>query len=268
MPLLADFAVMWFEAARPGQARGLRADEHSVTLAFIAAGNNVELAIAVAIATVGVASGQALVGVVGPLIEGRLSWSRWFTSPFGSAPVVAPRPKRCPGPDKGVSMTNVPSVLFVCVHNAGRSQMAAALLNHHAAGAVEVRSAGSAPADSINPAVRAVMAEIGIDLSREQPKRLTTEAVEASDVVITMGCGDACPVFPGKRYLDWDLDRPGREDPEQIRPIRDDIDDRVRRLLAELGVAASAQAGAMTTLVPRCCSSASATAASPRWPPG
>ena len=134
-------------------------------------------------------------------------------------------------------MTNVPSVLFVCVHNAGRSQMAAALLNHHAAGAVEVRSAGSAPADSINPAVREVMAEIGIDLSREQPKRLTTEAVEAADVVITMGCGDACPVFPGKRYLDWELTDPAGKTTEQIRPIRDDIDARVRGLLDELGVA-------------------------------
>ena len=125
-------------------------------------------------------------------------------------------------------MSKVPSVLFVCVHNAGRSQMAAALLNHHAGGAVEVRSAGSAPADSINPAVREVMAEIGIDVSREQPKRLTTEAVEDADVVITMGCGDACPVFPGKRYLDWDLTDPAGKTTEQIRPIRDDIDARVR----------------------------------------
>jgi protein-tyrosine-phosphatase len=99
-------------------------------------------------------------------------------------------------------MTHVPEVLFVCVHNAGRSQMAAALLAHHAAGAVVVRSAGSAPADSINPAVREAMAEIGIDLADATPKKLTTDAVEASDVVITMGCGDACPVFPGKRYLD------------------------------------------------------------------
>ena len=134
-------------------------------------------------------------------------------------------------------MTNVPSVLFVCVHNAGRSQMAAALLNHHAGGAVEVRSAGSAPADSINPAVREVLAEIGIDVSRELPKRLTTEAVEDADVVITMGCGDACPVFPGKRYLDWDLTDPAGKTTEQIRPIRDDIDARVRGLLDDLGIA-------------------------------
>jgi protein-tyrosine-phosphatase len=130
-----------------------------------------------------------------------------------------------------------PQVLFVCVHNAGRSQMAAALLAHHARGAVEVRSAGSEPADRVNPAVRQVMAEIGIDLSAEQPKRLTTDAVEASDVVITMGCGDACPVFPGKRYLDWELPDPAGRTAEEIRPIRDDIDARVQALLTELGVA-------------------------------
>jgi arsenate reductase len=134
-------------------------------------------------------------------------------------------------------MSATPSVLFVCVHNAGRSQMAAALLAHHARGAVDVRSAGSDPADRINPAVREVLAEIGIDLSAEQPKRLTTEAVQASDVVITMGCGDACPVFPGKRYLDWELTDPAGRSVEEIRPIRDEIDARVQALLAELGVA-------------------------------
>ncbi len=134
-------------------------------------------------------------------------------------------------------MAAIPTVLFVCVHNAGRSQMAAALLAHHASGAVEVRSAGSDPADRINPAVRQVLAEIGIDLSAEQPKRLTTEAVQASDVVITMGCGDACPVFPGKRYLDWELTDPAGRSVEEIRPIRDEIDARVQALLAELGVA-------------------------------
>jgi arsenate reductase len=129
---------------------------------------------------------------------------------------------------------NTPEVLFVCVHNAGRSQMAAALLDHHAAGRVTVRSAGSAPASEVNPAVVAVMAELGIDVSREFPKRLTTDAVEAADVVITMGCGDACPIFPGKRYLDWQLDDPAGLPAEQIRPIRDEIDHRVRTLLAEL----------------------------------
>jgi arsenate reductase (thioredoxin) len=136
-------------------------------------------------------------------------------------------------------MAAIPTVLFVCVHNAGRSQMAAALLAHHARGAVEVRSAGSEPADRINPAVREVMAEIGIDLSAEQPKRLTTDAVQASDVVITMGCGDACPVFPGKRYLDWDLPDPAGKTPGEIRPIRDEIDGRVRALLAELARASA-----------------------------
>jgi arsenate reductase (thioredoxin) len=136
-------------------------------------------------------------------------------------------------------MTHVPEVLFVCVHNAGRSQMAAALLHHHARGAVRVTSAGSEPADRINPAVRQVMDEIGVDLSRALPKRLTTDAVEAADVVITMGCGDACPVFPGKRYLDWQLTDPAGRTVEEIRPIRDDIDARVRGLLAEILAAPS-----------------------------
>ncbi|WP_410631236.1 arsenate reductase ArsC [Amycolatopsis sp. cmx-4-83] len=131
-------------------------------------------------------------------------------------------------------MTGKPEVLFVCVHNAGRSQMAAALLAHHADGAVDVRSAGSAPAESINPAVRDAMAELGLDLSQEVPKKLTTDAVEAADVVITMGCGDACPIFPGKRYLDWQLEDPAGQGVEAVRPIRDEIDRRVRQLLAEL----------------------------------
>jgi arsenate reductase len=127
-----------------------------------------------------------------------------------------------------------PEVLFVCVHNAGRSQMAAALLHHHARGGITVRSAGSVPADTINPAVREAMAEIGLDLSREFPKPLTDDAVQAADVVITMGCGDACPIYPGKRYLNWDLTDPAGKPIEEIRPIRDDIDARVRSLLAEL----------------------------------
>ena len=128
----------------------------------------------------------------------------------------------------------VPEVLFVCVHNAGRSQMAAALLDHHAAGRVRVRSAGSAPAGEINPAVIAVMDELGVDLSKEFPKPLTTDAVEAADVVITMGCGDACPIFPGKRYLDWELPDPNGRPIEEVRPIRDEIDERVKGLLFEL----------------------------------
>jgi protein-tyrosine-phosphatase len=140
-------------------------------------------------------------------------------------------------------MTATPTVLFVCVHNAGRSQMAAALLSHYAAGRIEVRSAGSAPADAINPAVRDAMAEVGIDISAERPKLLTTDAVEASDVVITMGCGDACPVFPGKRYLDWQLEDPAGQGVDAVRPIRDEIDTRVRGLLSELGVTPAESTG-------------------------
>jgi arsenate reductase (thioredoxin) len=127
-----------------------------------------------------------------------------------------------------------PEVLFVCVHNAGRSQMAAGLLDHRSKGAVRVRSAGSAPASELNPAVVQVMAEVGVDVSREVPKRLTDEAVRAADVVITMGCGDACPVFPGKRYLDWDLPDPAGRSVDEVRAIRDQIDGRVQALLAEL----------------------------------
>lgn len=135
---------------------------------------------------------------------------------------------------EGVPVSELPEVLFVCVHNAGRSQMAAALLDHHARGRVKVRSAGSVPAEKINLAVVAVMDELGIDLSKEFPKPLTTESVRAADVVITMGCGDACPVFPGKRYLDWDLPDPAGLPIDQVRPIRDEIDRRVRSLLTEL----------------------------------
>jgi arsenate reductase (thioredoxin) len=131
-------------------------------------------------------------------------------------------------------MDEGPEVLFVCVHNAGRSQMAAGLLAKHAAGRVAVRSAGSAPAESINPAVVEAMAEVGVDLSQEFPKPLTDAAVEASDVVITMGCGDACPVFPGKTYLDWELDDPAGLPVEQVRPIRDEIERRVLALLDDL----------------------------------
>ncbi|MFJ9351209.1 arsenate reductase ArsC [Streptomyces sp. NPDC101237] len=127
-----------------------------------------------------------------------------------------------------------PSVLFVCVHNAGRSQMAAAFLTHLSDGLVEVRSAGSAPAASVNPVAVQAMAEAGIDLSAETPKVLTMEAVQASDVVVTMGCGDTCPVFPGKQYLDWSLEDPAGQGIEAVRPIRDQIERHVRGLLAEL----------------------------------
>ncbi|MFJ6387297.1 arsenate reductase ArsC [Streptomyces sp. NPDC091972] len=131
-------------------------------------------------------------------------------------------------------MTDKPSVLFVCVHNAGRSQMAAAWLSHLAEGRVEVRSAGSDPGDEVNPAAVAAMAEVGIDISAEIPKILTVEAVKESDVCITMGCGDTCPVFPGKRYLDWQLDDPAGQGVDAVRPIRDEIERRVRALLTEL----------------------------------
>lgn len=129
-----------------------------------------------------------------------------------------------------------PSVLYVCVHNAGRSQMAAAYTHHLSEGRVEVRSAGSAPAGSINPAVRDAMLEEGIDISAEQPKILTADAVQASDVVITMGCGDTCPYFPGKRYEDWVLDDPAGQGVDAVRPIRDEIRRRVVDLLEDLGV--------------------------------
>ena len=127
-----------------------------------------------------------------------------------------------------------PSVLFVCVHNAGRSQMAAAYLTHLAGDRVEVRSAGSAPAATVNPAVVEALAEEGIDISSEVPKVLTTESVKESDVVITMGCGDACPIFPGKRYEDWKLDDPAGQGVDAVRPIRDNIRARIEALIAEI----------------------------------
>ena len=127
-----------------------------------------------------------------------------------------------------------PSVLFVCIHNAGRSQMAAGYLRHLGGGRVEVRSAGSMPADLVNPAAVQAMAEEGIDISAEQPKVLTTDAVQVSDVVVTMGCGDTCPFYPGKRYEDWVLDDPAGQGVDAVRPIRDEIRRRVENLLAEL----------------------------------
>ena len=239
LPLLGYFAIMWFGAF--AIARRLRLTyPRTAALSFSAASNDFELAIAVAIGVFGVTSGQALAGVVGPLIEvpvlvglvyvalslrHRLSWPQ---ASLDGHPAAARYPRQ------GDAAAARPEVMFVCVHNAGRSQMAAALLDHHAAGRVVVRSAGSAPADVINPAVATVMAELGIDLSGEFPKPLTTDAVQASDVVITMGCGDACPFFPGKRYLDWELDDPAGQDIATVRRIRDEIDTRVRGLLAEL----------------------------------
>ena len=131
-------------------------------------------------------------------------------------------------------MSHKPSVLFVCVHNAGRSQMAAAYLTHLAGDRVEVRSAGSAPADSVNPAVVEALLEEGIDISAETPKVLTVDAVRESDVVITMGCGDVCPIFPGKRYEDWVLEDPAGQGVEAVRPIRDEIRGRIEALIAEI----------------------------------
>ena len=131
-------------------------------------------------------------------------------------------------------MNTKPSVLFVCVHNAGRSQMAAAYLQHLAEGRIEVRSAGSAPADQVNPAAVQAMQEEGIDLSSQTPKILTTAAVQDSDVVITMGCGDTCPVFPGKRYEDWKLDDPAGQGIEPVRKIRDEIRTRIQDLISQL----------------------------------
>lgn len=131
-------------------------------------------------------------------------------------------------------MSGTPVVLFLCVHNSGRSLAARVLLDHYAAGRIDVRSAGSEPADRLNPSVVAVLEERGLDPSREFPKPLTAEAARASDVIVTMGCGDTCPVYPGTRYLDWELEDPAGKPVEAVRPIVDDIDARVRSLLAEL----------------------------------
>ena len=135
---------------------------------------------------------------------------------------------------EGLIVKDVPEVLFVCVQNAGRSQMAAGLLNERGRGRVHVRSAGSDPGEEINPSVVEAMAEIGIDVSQEFPKPLTDEVVRAADAVVTMGCGDACPIYPGRRYLDWELDDPAGKSVEEVRSIRDEIDRRVQQLLDEL----------------------------------
>ncbi|MFJ8645303.1 arsenate reductase ArsC [Streptomyces sp. NPDC093546] len=140
-------------------------------------------------------------------------------------------------------MADKPSVLFVCVHNAGRSQMAAAWLNHLAGDRIEVRSAGSAPVDAVNPAAVEAMREVGIDMSAETPKILTVDAVKASDVCITMGCGDTCPVFPGKRYLDWKLDDPAGQGVDAVRPIRDAIRKLVEGLIEEIDASRNQPAG-------------------------
>jgi arsenate reductase (thioredoxin) len=146
---------------------------------------------------------------------------------------------RAAGQAEGTISKDVPEVLFICVQNAGRSQMAAALLDRAAEGRVHVRSAGSAPASEIHAGVREALAEIGLDITREFPKPLTDEVVRAADVVITMGCGDACPVYPGKRYLDWEVDDPAGKSVEEVRPIVAEIEARIRELLAELSPAAT-----------------------------
>ena len=143
---------------------------------------------------------------------------------------------RAIGQAEAMIRKEVPEVLFVCVHNAGRSQIAAALLHHHARGRVHVRSAGSDPADRLNPTVVEAMREVRLDLSREFPKPMTDEVVQAADVVVTMGCGDACPLYPGKRYEDWKIDDPHGKDVETVRRIRDEVSRRVDRLLADLRV--------------------------------
>lgn len=132
--------------------------------------------------------------------------------------------------------SDTPSVLFLCVHNAGRSQMASGWMQHLAGGRIEVRSGGSEPADEVNPAAVAAMREVGIDITSHHPKPWTDETIGAADVVVTMGCGDTCPVLPGKRYLDWELEDPAGKGVEQVRPVRDEIEQRVRGLMAELGV--------------------------------
>ena len=141
---------------------------------------------------------------------------------------------RALGQVEGTIAKEVPEVLFVCVQNAGRSQMAAALLHHYAEGRVHVRSAGSDPADQVNPNVITAMAELGIDIALEFPKPMTDEVVRAADAVITMGCGDACPIYPGKRYEDWEVNDPADADLDHVRRIRDDIGERVRRLLTDV----------------------------------
>ena len=141
---------------------------------------------------------------------------------------------RALGQVEGTIAKDVPEVLFVCVQNAGRSQIAAALLDHYSEGRVHVRSAGSAPADQINPDVVTAMSEVGVDVSKEFPKPMTDEIVQAADAVITMGCGDACPIYPGRRYEDWEVDDPADADLDGVRRIRDDIGRRVRELLAEV----------------------------------
>jgi arsenate reductase len=225
LPLLAYFAIMWGGGYLLGALLGL-GYQRTTTLAFTAAGNNFELAIAVAIATYGATSGQALAGVVGPLIE----------VPVLVALVYVSLALRHRLTNAAPSSTAKPTVLFLCTHNAGRSQIALGYFNYLAGDQGVAWSGGSEPGSEINPAAVAAMSEVGIDITREFPKPWTDEIVQAADVVVTMGCGDACPFFPGKRYENWELPDPAGQGIDAVRPIRDDIEARVRQLLVELGI--------------------------------
>jgi arsenate reductase (thioredoxin) len=222
IPLLVYIAIMWVG----GYSLGIvlrRGYARTTTLAFTAAGNNFELAIAVAVGAYGATSGQALAGVVDPLIELPAMAGLVYVSLTLWARLFRPTP-----------VTAKPSVLFVCVHNTGRSQMAAGLLAHLAGNRIDVRSVGTKPADQVNPVVVAAMAELGVDISAAAPKMITGDAVQASDVVITMGCGDISPYCEGVPFRDWKLADPARQPVETVRTIRDEIADRVHALIAEL----------------------------------
>lgn len=224
VPLLVYFAVMWFGSFIAGYRLGLPYDRNA-SVAFTAAGNNFELAIAVAIAVFGVTSGQALAGTIGPLIEvpvlvGLVYVALWARRRFYPQGETSGRP----------------TVLFLCVHNAGRSQMALGWFNHLAGDRAIGWSGGSEPGNEVNPVAVAAMAEVGIDITGEFPKPWTSEVVQAADVVVTMGCGDSCPYFPGTRYEDWDLEDPAGQGLDAVRPIRDDIKVRVSALLTSLDV--------------------------------